>query len=187
MIIVRHPTEVAASLAKRDGLDSTSAHLLWLRYLLAACENDPNHLIVRHDDLLSDVAATLDALATHFALPAPDTEAIEAVERHLDPSLHHHRASSLADVDEREPNPVAALARAVWNDGSMSIDLLETPALGTALQRALQEGWLRPPADTEALDRARARNVDLTDLLRRRTRRRVQLQGSSSPPPELPL
>ena len=142
---------------------------------------------MRHDQLLADIGGTLDALATHFALPRPDTDTIDAVMAHHDPSLHHHHAASIATGAEANHNPVVALANTVWNDGTLALDALATPALGHALQQGIEEGWLRPPSDTAALDRTRARNIDLTNLLRRRTRRRIQLQQSSSPPPELPL
>ena len=58
-----------------------------------------------------------------------------------------------------------ALAQAVWNGGVVAV-----AALDPSVRRAVEQGWLRPPVDTEAFDQARARNVDLTELLRRRTR-----------------
>jgi hypothetical protein len=169
VVIVRNPSEVAASLAARNDTDTTTAHLLWLRYLLAAITNDAeHHLLLDHDALFEDPVDSLRAIAVHFGLPTPDDHVIRAVVDHLDPALRHHRSPATAAPTAAAENPVVALAQAVWNGGAVAVD-----ALDPSVRRAVEQGWLRPPVDTEAFDQARARNVDLTELLRRRTRERV--------------
>lgn len=167
VIVVRHPAEVAASLAVRNDMDPVAAHLLWLRYVLAAVANDHHHLIVEHHALLEHPAEVLAAMTAHFDLADPSEATIATVVDHLDPGLQHHRATA-PGPDSDDPNPVIALAHAVWNDGDVAVE-----ALQPATTAALRDGWLRPPADTEELDLARARIVDLTELLRRRTRERL--------------
>lgn len=177
VIVVRHPAEVAASLAARNGMSTVTAYVLWLRYVLAAVANDDHHLLVNHHELLEHPAEAIRAIAQHFDLAAPDQASISTVVDHVDPSLHHHRAgpASVADVDAA--NPVVALVDAVWNDGTIQVGALDDPTA-----EAIRQGWLRPPADTAALDQARARVVDLTELLRRRTRERIEDQYETSVP-----
>jgi hypothetical protein len=179
VIVVRHPTEVAASLAERNQMDPITAHLLWLRYVLAAVDNDDNHLIVDHHALLEQPAEALAAMAAHFGLSEPDDATIATVLDHLEPGLQHHRAEA-ASAEADPVNPVVALTRAVWNDGDLAVDALEPTTAD-----AIRQGWLRPPTDTEELDRERARVVDLTELLRRRTRERMdeRLEGLPSEQP----
>jgi hypothetical protein len=59
------------------------------------------------------------------------------------------------------------LASAVWRDGSVDLD-----ALAPAVRTALAEGWLGPPANRAAIDRARAENVELNEKLRKWHRKR---------------
>jgi hypothetical protein len=183
VVIVRNPSEVAASLAQRNDLDTTSAHVLWLRYLLAAMTNDAEgHLLLDHNSLFEDPAGTLRAMASHFALPAPDHEVIQTVADHLDPALRHQHSPATAPAQTLAENPVVALAQSVWNGGTVTVD-----ALDESVRRAVEQGWLRPPVDTEAFDQARARNVDLTELLRRRTRQRVDDEVRQRDEPDGPV
>jgi hypothetical protein len=168
IVLVRDPLEVAASLAARDEIDPPRACLLWLRYLLAAIENDvEGHLLVDHAAFFDDPEGILCTIADHLALPQPDDDAMATVRTHLDPTLRHHIAPTAAPDDNA--NPIVSLARAVWNGGAITTD-----GLPPAMVHALARGWFRSPVETEAFDRERARNVDLTELLRRRSRARAR-------------
>jgi hypothetical protein len=171
IVIVRDPIEVAASLEARNEMKPPQACLLWMRYLFAAIENDPDAMIVRHRAFFDDISRTLAAMADHLSLARPATEAVHEVQRHLDPSLHHHVA--VEDQPDHD-NPIVSLAASVWNAGEVRTDVVPTP-----IARAIARGWLRPPVDTLAFDRARARNVDLTELLRRRSRRRAETEDGA--------
>jgi hypothetical protein len=171
IVIVRDPIEVAASLEARNEMQPPQACLLWLRYLLAAIESDPTAMVLRHRAFFDDTADTLRAMAEHLSLAEPDDDAVREVQRHLDPSLHHHVASDEADEHE---NPIVSLAASVWNAGEVRTDVV--PA---SIASAIARGWLRPPVDTLAFDRARARNVDLTELLRRRSRKRAETEDGA--------
>lgn len=168
VVVVRHPAEVCSSLQRRNNMDAAQASLLWLRYLLAALDNDPDrHLVVDHRALFEAPAETLARIAAHLSLPAPDGSTLAEVARHLDPSLRHHVATEAAPAQETT-DPVVRMADAVWDGGACSVD-----ALDPLTREAIRDGWLRPPVEGEALARERARNVDLTALLRRRTQERI--------------
>jgi hypothetical protein len=171
IVMVRDPVEVAASLRARNGIDQPQAAMLWLRYLFAATANDPGHLLVRYEDCFLDLPGTLNAIAAHLGLPAPD-RAVEADARnHLDPALRHHVRSVDRPVDD---NPLVELARTVWNGGA--VDFRAIPGV---VVDAIRWGWLRPPIDAELLARARAQAVELRDKFRQR-RRQERAAASAS-------
>jgi hypothetical protein len=162
IVMVRDPTEVAASLHARNRIEAPQAAMLWLRYLFAATADDPGHLLLRHHDFFVDLPGTLAAVAAHLGLPPPDPKAIAAAREHLDPSLHHHLADATDPVDD---DPLVALAGAVWNRGSVDLE-----AFPRVVTEAIRWGWLRPPIDGELLARARAQAVELRDRFRQRRR-----------------
>jgi hypothetical protein len=167
IVVVRNPDEVAASLWKRNSIRPPQACLLWLRYVLAAIANDPDgHLIVDHAAFFDDLEATLLAMADHLSLEPPGA-LVDQVRSHLDPGLRHHVESNPAR-ERGDENPIVSLAAATWNGGAVTVDTVQPD-----VRRAIADGWFRPPVDTELLDHARARNVDLTELLRRRSRART--------------
>jgi GT2 family glycosyltransferase/glycosyltransferase involved in cell wall biosynthesis len=96
VVVVRHPLEVAASLASRDGIGEGRAMLLWLEYTaaaVAAAEGLPN-AVVGYDQLLDDWKAAvhrLQALPGGAGLSTDGTRA-EEVAAFLDPGRRHHRA-----------------------------------------------------------------------------------------------
>jgi hypothetical protein len=168
LVMVRDPSEVAASLRVRNGIGAPQAALLWLRYLFAATADDPGHLLVRHHDFFEDLPGTLGALAGHLGLPAPDRNVEADARAYLDPTLRHH----------------VALAEEVWNRGSVDLE-----AFPRVVAEAIRWGWIRPPIDGELLARARAQAVELRDRFRqqRRQERAAQRARSSDddPRPEL--
>src|SRR3546814_5922501 len=54
LLLVRHPQEVADSLAARDGMATARAHLLWARHVLAAERSSRGlpRLVLTYDQLL---------------------------------------------------------------------------------------------------------------------------------------
>jgi hypothetical protein len=166
VLVVRHPEEVASSLARRNGLEPATSHVLWLRYTIAATTDDPDAIIVGYDQLLAEPDTSMRKMAGRLGLDQPGAEAIKVVSDHVDPTLRHHIRPSAPMLGE---DPLGMLARRVWNDGSPDLDILDAD-----VRHALGQGWLRPPVDTEALDLARARAEDLTNLLRQRTRQRLR-------------
>jgi hypothetical protein len=162
IVVVRDPREVAASLYHRNGVGAPSAALLWLRYLLAATADDPNHLLVYYDDVVRDLPGLLTAMTGHLGLASPTAEVEAAVRDHLDPALRHHVASNLPPADA---NPLVELASIVWSAGG-----LELTAIPEVVSDGLRRGWLRPPMDRAELAHARAEVALLTVRLRRQRR-----------------
>ncbi len=176
VLVVRSPDEVAASLARRNGIEPPQASLLWLRYVLAAAGNDPSHLLVTQRDFFDRLTPTLVRLADHLDLPRPTPAVEAAVAAHLDPALQHG-----AESDDRGwgANPLVEMAAQVWNGGRPDLD-----ALGPTLSRAVAEGWLHPPVEAEALARARAEAVSFKEQLKRRNQVVRALKEGRPPAPD---
>lgn len=103
VIVVRNPSEVAASLNARDGAMGPYAGLLWLRYQLDA-ERDTRgrpRAFVSFENLMADwrpelerILATLDLT---FALSPTIAESIDAF---LDPGEVHQREQPIESTDQ---------------------------------------------------------------------------------------
>ncbi len=101
VVVVRAPTEVAASLARRNGIEPPQASLLWLRYVLAAAAHDPDHLLIVQNDFFDQLGPTLIRLADHLGLPRP-APAVEAeVAAHLDIGLQHGSSRRPRRLDQQ--------------------------------------------------------------------------------------
>ena len=171
IVVVRDPTEVAASLVARNGIDLPQAMFLWLRYLYAGTANDPRHLLLRDRDFFVDLPGTLSRMAAHVGLPRPNHAITDEARAHLDPSLRHHVADDNERVNE---NPVAAMASMVWNNGSLDLECFPS-----AVTDAITFGWVRPPMDAELLARARAEVITLRDRIRQRRRQERAAQSAA--------
>jgi len=101
ILMLRHPCDVAASLAARDGLSGAHAGLLWLRHVLEAewSTRDRLRTIVHYEDLVghqgwrraaSQIAGELD-----LSWPAGRTTADAAIDNYLAPELRRNRVSDL--------------------------------------------------------------------------------------------
>ena len=138
---LRHPQEVAASLARRDGMAAEDALLLWLRHVLEAeaGTRDMPRAFLRYDDLLADwrAAAARIAATLGLAWPLPVEEAAPAVEAFLSRDLRHHAAPSDADLPAWAAEGWAALSALGEGDGDGDGDAL--PRLD-ALRAALDAG-----------------------------------------------
>lgn len=101
IVALRHPDDVAASLAARDRLSAAQARLLWLRHVLEAeaTTRGRPRVIVHYEDLV--VAGGWRPIATCIARelglvwPA-GAAAATAVEAYLAPELRHHRVGARA-------------------------------------------------------------------------------------------
>lgn len=130
----RHPAEVVASLAARDGFTPAFSELLWLRHELSAeaATRGRKRVFVSYEGLMADWRTTVMRMGTTLALdwPIPLEAAAVEIESHLSPEHRHHAAG------EETASPA-------WTD---------------ALHAALR-GLEADPADGEALremDRIRA-------------------------------
>lgn len=97
VIPVRHPLEVAGSLAKRDGFPVEKSVLLWVAYMLAAerYSRDIPRAIIPYDGLLADWRGQVARIeAAHGApLPALTPKASIAIDSFLTGDLRHNIAT----------------------------------------------------------------------------------------------
>ncbi|MGH7038223.1 MAG: glycosyltransferase, partial [Stellaceae bacterium] len=109
ILVLRDPRDVAASLARRDGLSAERALLLWLRHVLEAERGTrgQKRAIVHYEDLVGRsgwraVAAQI-VRETGIAWPAAATEA--AIDAYLAPELRHFQ------MEESETDAAPAAVR----------------------------------------------------------------------------
>lgn len=107
-IPVRHPLEVARSLAIRDLSDAHYNRLLWLRHVADAerYTRDRRRYFCSYDDLLESWSAVVsrmgDALGVKW--PRMSAQAVEEIDAFLKPQLRHHSLNPrLLDDDRTEP------------------------------------------------------------------------------------
>ncbi|MDR3475246.1 MAG: hypothetical protein P4M09_26640 [Devosia sp.] len=136
---MRDPLEVAASLARRDGIPRTAGLFIWLRYVLDA-ERATRRLkrsFTSYDGLLADWRKTIGALEkTHqLAWPTPLEAAAPEIDAFLD-QRHRHQVESLHAT----------------SDGGAILDWVRNAY-------AIFERWIaagEDPADFAALDQIRS-------------------------------
>ncbi|HEY4559256.1 MAG TPA: hypothetical protein VIG54_00785 [Lysobacter sp.] len=116
LLVLRHPDEVAASLARRDSMHPRAANLLWLRHVLEAAQYAPaRSTAITYDDFLADAAGTLarsaDALGVSLAIEP------HALAAFVDHGARHHRAMRVErqdDVHALALDAYDALSSAGW-------------------------------------------------------------------------
>lgn len=101
IFIVRNPADVMASLMRRDGMRADHAALMWLRHYVDAERNsrDMPRALVTYEGLFRNWRYELAHAASALGLEWPHTitDVNDAVEAFLDPSLRHHRDTSLLE------------------------------------------------------------------------------------------
>ena len=109
LFIVRHPMEVAQSLARRDGFSTDKALLLWLDHNLQVERHTrgQRRLVTGFDALLNDPIGQLQRLQARLALDLPIAQAGDAVGRFLSPQLRHH-------ADALRVDPGGVMSQGAW-------------------------------------------------------------------------
>jgi GT2 family glycosyltransferase len=125
LIVLRHPLEIAASLAARDGFSLGRSLLLWLRHMLE-CEAATRHLprcFVRYEQLLQEGPAALQRIRADLSLDGLDADAAATaqIEAFLDAGRRHHVAGQ--DDRLRNLSPVAAAAHALLEQAAEGADV----------------------------------------------------------------
>ena len=95
---LRHPAEVAASLAKRDGMSEAEAGLIWLRNMLDA-EHDSRGLrrvVIGYDQLMSAPTATMAASQKALGLiwPRLSDKVSKEIDAFMSPHLRHQKVEA---------------------------------------------------------------------------------------------
>lgn len=94
LLVIRHPREVAASLARRNGFSAEKSYLLWLQHILdaeAATRAKPR-AVIDYAELIGDWSTCVDRIesATDLRWPRLREVAASNISGFLDPSLRHH-------------------------------------------------------------------------------------------------
>jgi hypothetical protein len=114
IIIFRNPLEVAASLAKRDGVLGAKSFLLWLIHVLESERDTREYMraFVSMEQLMGDWQATMKNLSQILKIQWPNDydEIDQEVKQFLDPGLKHHNIpSSLLETDANVPAPLVEI------------------------------------------------------------------------------
>ena len=98
ILALRHPEEVARSLARRDGIPKERAYLLWLDYMLEAERASRGHprIVVSYEALLADWRRALSPLASRLGheLPLGEPEISARIDAFLSPAMRHFTTDS---------------------------------------------------------------------------------------------
>jgi len=141
VIMVRNPLEVAASLARRDGMAYGHAYLLWAQHLLEAerASRGMPRMIVQYDDLLADWRGVVATMGERlgYRWPRSVDGAATQIEAFLSPQLRHHHASQQPlDRDETPPALVQRLFDASRRAGTDAEGWSALAALATEVEQA---------------------------------------------------
>jgi hypothetical protein len=126
ILVVRHPDEVAASLAAYDDLSLQEGLMLWLRYVLDAERETRGvaRVVVMHHEVLQDSHAVLDRICDHLNLTGrPGVQASDA------PS------STTKERTDRNSGALADLCRQAW----AAVSTLATDSRNQAAQTTLDQ------------------------------------------------
>lgn len=109
VLTFRHPMEVAASLARRDGLEPEYGLLIWLHYVLQAerATRGVKRFFTSYDNVLTDWRRVVDQMraALDLALPAATGETAAAIDGFLSAELRRFRTGG-GTLPEEAPLPV---------------------------------------------------------------------------------
>lgn len=205
---LRHPREVAASLARSEGIADAHAQLLWLDYLLSA-ERDSRELprsFVLFPRLLEDWRAVLARLGQEigYAFPRTSREAQAEIDGFLAPDLRHQRVGAGEPTAALHPwletawrwcleagvggdapaGPLDALA-AAWRDAESAfgpalaaVEIARRAALAEARARREQDAEQRAALD-QALAEERAARAELRGRLEQRREELARLSDTA--------
>lgn len=173
--VLRHPLEVAQSLARRNDLDEEHALLLWARYSLDAeiqTRGKPR-AFVSYSQLLDDWRSTVDGLRAALELPLKLGNAnVKAVDEYLTPALRHHDGEDKQDFGKNAiVGDVYRILRG-WSRGNLE-QAGEYEELDYARQQldrvgaAVSSMFEQSRHDRKRLANARAKTKEATQELQR--------------------
>ncbi len=160
IVMLRSPAEVAASLARRNGLDSEASAELWLRYTLDAIALCSHPHVLSYEDLLNDRREeAISHVVELLDLPKPDEEQLAAVTEAVRRDLRHHAGSP--PLEGTAGSASEALYEQLRQLGVAGVGDLG-PALRQRSHLLSQAAALRSALDKRAAEvrRERARSID---------------------------
>ncbi len=140
VLVIRHPGEVAASLARRNEFSRDKSLLLWLSSLLSAERKTrgDSRSFVLFDDLLADPQGVLDRIEADLGQPLPrrtrmaEIEVERLVDRALRTHVHGDRSPRRGELNRLAHQAYEGLRAAARGDGP-------DPEMLDALARRLAE------------------------------------------------
>ena len=110
VLTIRHPWEVAESLAKRNRLRPSKSFLLWLDHTLQAesATRGYKRVFVAFDEVLDDPVSVMTRLERDLAIH-PVSRAPASFHNSVEPSLRHHR------LDQKQKEEVPSLVMEVYD------------------------------------------------------------------------
>jgi O-antigen biosynthesis protein len=137
ILALRHPRDVAASLAVRDGISASRAGLLWLRHVLEAEKGTrgQSRTVVHYEELVGTKGwrhvAWQISRELGLTWPATGPGAEEAVEAYLTPDLRRNRRS--------DDSPVVSPKTRDWIEAVYSAFRLGDPRLDAVCDEVSRE------------------------------------------------
>ena len=167
--VLRHPAEVAESLALRNGFSADKSGLLWLRYVLEAERHSRwmSWITIRYGDLLRDSRAESQRIAQALGIvwPKPHDEAADDATDFLERGLRHHESVYF----DRFPPPlrrwIVSAYRALSREAARaSMDLRSSTACTASWRHTIRTSRRAGSADKKHRSRKRAnpRHADPT-------------------------
>lgn len=160
LVMLRHPDEVAASLAARDGMPSLQAHVLWLRHVLDAVRASAGvpRTVLAYPDLLADPDGALDAATLRLGMELPVDAAGAGLGEFVRASARHHVYDATNASTTRwqalalEAYRVLSTSRSPWD---------QVPALEAAFAEACaaEATWIDALGATARASDARRRTL----------------------------
>lgn len=155
LMVLRHPDEVAASLARRNDFPLEYGHLLWLMYVLEAERESRRGLrcVLTYDALLADPVRSLERVGQRLQVIWPTLPEEAGLQGLLDPARRHHQANPGDSVSDT----IRAGNLALYAELATPTGVEEWPALSSHVQR-LQEWRMRHAPWLDAAGTALARS-----------------------------
>jgi hypothetical protein len=127
VVAVRHPAEVAASLAARDGVPKELSNTLWLKYnwLAEQRSREIPRVFVEFPNLLADWRGEVGRIARSLEIDFASTQDQE-IEAFLSPDLRRQRASMGSEYPPTYTQRVHALLSTASRDGDFSEPEIES-------------------------------------------------------------
>jgi hypothetical protein len=131
VLALRHPAEVAASLAARNQMSASYAGILWARHMIEAEQASRGlaRVTVSYEELVTDWAAIARRIRT---LPGSWLEQ-DPTQVSIKPALRHHKNLDSPDIFGAQLGPMldtlyAALMNLTVTDGASARDQVDTAA-----------------------------------------------------------
>ncbi|MDO5484254.1 MAG: glycosyl transferase family 1 [Desulfovibrionaceae bacterium] len=121
LLALRHPSSVAHSLARRDGMSSEHSHALWLLHTLDALSGSRGlpRMVVDYDMLLAEPERQVQRLGIFLSREPDAAQLADFAHDFLDKTLCHHQSG-----------PTSAQGASLWEDMALRLYAALHPIAG---------------------------------------------------------